>query len=332
MACVYMCVCLCTNAAVRACASSVTPIKHLSLRKRAVLKCQSPKVVALDWSPDSRHVMTASHDGHLLVWNAQQGYKVQAITLPVSWVMCCAYSPSGQYVASGGLDNTCTIYNLAARTSPMDVPVSHSLIQHSGYISACKFLHRDKEILTASGDGSVVHWDVQTERCLSIMEAHRGDVLCLATSPTDPNVFVSGGSDARLHVWDKRTTGAVQTFSSHQTDINAVDMFPDGYAIGSASDDSTCRLFDMRADRDLMALEMGADVSSPATSVSFSKSGRLLFSGYESNKIVVWDTLRGDRVSVLSGHGARIACTRTSPNGAHLATAAWDGKAMVWGI
>ena len=91
----------------------------------------------------------------------------------------------------------------------MDVPVSHSLIQHSGYISACKFLHRDKEILTASGDGSVVHWDVQTERCLSIMEAHRGDVLCLATSPTDPNVFVSGGSDARLHVWDKRTTGAV---------------------------------------------------------------------------------------------------------------------------
>ena len=36
--------------------------------------------------------------------------KVHAIPLRSSWVMTCAYAPSGNFVACGGLDNICSIY------------------------------------------------------------------------------------------------------------------------------------------------------------------------------------------------------------------------------
>ena len=43
----------------------------------------------------------------------------------------------------------------------------------------------------------------------------------------------------------------MQTFAGHESDINAVQFFPDGQAFGTSSDDATCRLFDIPADREV---------------------------------------------------------------------------------
>jgi guanine nucleotide-binding protein G(I)/G(S)/G(T) subunit beta-1 len=60
--------------------------------------------------------------------------------------------------------------------------------------------------------------------------------------------------------------------------MNGVNFFPDGNAFITASDDGTCRLFDLRADREVSCYA-SPDIMSPITSVAFSKSGRILFAG-----------------------------------------------------
>ena len=57
-----------------------------------------------------RNLVSASQDGKLIVWDSYSTNKVHAIPLRSSWVMTCAYAPSGSYVACGGLDNICSIY------------------------------------------------------------------------------------------------------------------------------------------------------------------------------------------------------------------------------
>lgn len=75
--------------------------------------------------------------------------KVHAIPLRSSWVMTCAYAPSGNFVACGGLDNICSIYSLKTREG--NVRVSRELPGHTGYLSCCRFLD-DSQIVTSSGD------------------------------------------------------------------------------------------------------------------------------------------------------------------------------------
>ena len=58
----------------------------------------------------SRNLVSASQDGKLIVWDSYSTNKVHAIPLRSSWVMTCAYAPSGSFVACGGLDNICSIY------------------------------------------------------------------------------------------------------------------------------------------------------------------------------------------------------------------------------
>lgn len=310
--------------------SDVPPIKQLPLRRTSVLRSQWSKMVALDWSRDSKHILTASQDGYMIVWNAEDGYKVQAMKLPVLWVLCCAYSPSGRLVASGGLDNACTLYNMVDRKKSYDVPIAKRLLRHKDYISACRFAS-DHELWTASGDGTVMQWDVQRDQVVSTLDAKQGDVLCLQMSPADPHTLLSGGTNALVHMWDKRTAGIVRTFHGHRADVNAVDFFPDGSAFATASEDSLCRLFDVRTGSQLLSLDRPPPRSA-ATAVTFSSSGRLLFSGYDTQKMCVWDTLRGERVSMLNVGSTHIACLGRSPDGRHVASAGWDGKTIVWGI
>ena len=76
-------------------------------------------------------------------------WQMHAIPLRSSWVMTCAYAPSGSYVACGGLDNICSIYSLKTREG--NVRVSRELSGHNGYLSCCRFLD-DNQIVTSSGD------------------------------------------------------------------------------------------------------------------------------------------------------------------------------------
>ena len=60
------------------------------------------------------------------------------------------------------------------------------------------------------------------------------------------------------------------------------------------------------------------------TSVAFSKSGRLLLAGYDDFNCNVWDTLKGDRVGVLTGHDNRVSCLGVTEDGIAIATGSWD--------
>jgi guanine nucleotide-binding protein G(I)/G(S)/G(T) subunit beta-1 len=220
-------------------AADVEPLPRIAMRVRRTLKGHLAKIYAMHWSMDKRHLVSASQDGKLIVWDAYTSNKVHAIPLRSSWVMTCAYAPSGNFVACGGLDNICSIYNLRSREG--SVKVARELSAHTGYLSCCRFLN-DRQILTSSGDMSCMLWDIDAGVRVIEFNDHTGDVMRYAPPPferqatcvTDSltmrslslgpnqNVFVSGACDTTAKVWDIRTGKAVQTFTGHESDINAV--------------------------------------------------------------------------------------------------------------
>ena len=80
-------------------------------------------------------------------------------------------------------------------------------------------------------------------------------------------------------IWDMRTGNYVQYFEGHDSDINSVKYHPSGDAIGTGSDDASCRLFDLRADREV-AKYTKESILFGVNAIDFSASGRILFAGY----------------------------------------------------
>lgn len=163
----------------------VEPLSRVVMRPRRTLKGHLAKIYAMHWSLDNRHLVSASQDGKLIVWDAYTTNKVHAIPLRSSWVMTCAYSPSGQFVACGGLDNICSIYSLrntgisgggSGAISGQITKPSRELSAHSGYLSCCRFIN-DRQIVTSSGDMTCMLWDIESGVRTMEFSDHTGDVM-----------------------------------------------------------------------------------------------------------------------------------------------------------
>ncbi|ODQ77638.1 hypothetical protein BABINDRAFT_172716 [Babjeviella inositovora NRRL Y-12698] len=227
------------------------------------LRGHGNKISSVRWSNDSRQILSASQDGFMIIWDATTAMKVNAIPLSSPWVLACAYSPNGRMVASGGLDNACTLYRIShesidhSRTGESGYGMVGGLTQnivsvfkgHTAYISGCEFLS-ENFTLTSSGDMTCALWDVSRGSRVREFMDHLGDVLCLAVpqSQHGSQSFVSGASDGYIRLWDIRQRAPAQSHFVAHSDINCMKFFPDANSLATGSDDGSIRLFDFRAD------------------------------------------------------------------------------------
>jgi guanine nucleotide-binding protein G(I)/G(S)/G(T) subunit beta-1 len=299
---------------------------HVKARK--LLKGHFGKIYALDWANDSEHIVSASQDGKLVVWHAMSTNKVEAIPLRSSWVMSVCYSPSQNFVASGGLDNLCSLFKLPY-DDPNQTKVYAELNAHEGYLSCASFLS-DEEIITSSGDSNCILWDIETKSAKRTFDDHQSDVMSLAVH-ANSNLFVSGSCDATAKLWDFRDEKApVKTFGGHESDINAIAWCGEGgFAFGTGSDDSSLRLHDIRAYRQVNKY-CDSKIVCGITSMGFSKTGKYLFGGYDDYNVYVWDTATGKTIHTLSGHENRVTCLGVPKTGQCLCTASWDLMVKIW--
>ncbi|XP_026854955.1 guanine nucleotide-binding protein G(I)/G(S)/G(T) subunit beta-3a isoform X1 [Electrophorus electricus] len=316
--------------------SGTAVVSRVQLKARKTLRGHLAKIYAMHWSTDSnslsylyflplRLCVSASQDGKLIVWDTYSTNKVNAIPLKSSWVMTCAYAPSGNLVACGGLDNMCSIYNLKGKDG--NVKVMRELAAHTGYLSCCRFLS-DSEIITSSGDCTCVLWDIETGLQKTMFTGHMGDCMSLAVSP-DFNTFISGACDYTAKLWDIREGQCRQTFGGHESDINAIGFFPSGNAVITGSDDATCKLYDLRADQELITYQ-DSSIMCGVTSLAPSLSGRLILAGYDDFSCNIWDSLKAERVGVLVGHDNRVSCIGVTADGRACCTGSWDSFLKIW--
>lgn len=308
---------------------------------RRALKGHFGKVTAMHWGGDSKLLVSASQDGNLLVWNAATNHKLQVITLRSSYVMACGIEQTnGNLVACGGLDNLCTVYRRDAPTKPIE------MANHDGFISCCRFIS-EKEVLSSSGDSTIIRWDINRAQPMNTFAEHSADVMYIAMKPGDKNVFLSCSVDKSCKLWDIRAPkAAVQTFfGAHGGDVNAIDFFQcETNVFATASQDNTVKVFDIRSMNELNSFGQSTAVSAANaaegavpvdgyTSVSCSKSGRLIFAGHMNGTIHAYDSLAAKDTPAFTfsnAHDRAVSDLGVSPQGDALCTAGWDGLLKVW--
>jgi len=316
------------NQTLSAACSGVAALGNVNMRLRRTLKGHLAKIYAMQWSQENPTLASASQDGKLIVWNAVTCLKMNAITLPSNWVMTCGYSPSGDFVASGGLDNNCSVWRIRGQTPNK---VSRELTGHDGFLSCCRFLD-NRQILTSSGDHSCVLWDIETAQQAHVFRQHTGDVMFVSLS-NEKKMFVSGSCDSTVIGWDLRSPKPTHIFPQHEADVNVVQFFPNETTFASGSDDGSCRLFDLRCFGEINRYNIEAkDPQAPPTptSLAFSASGRLLYTSYSDNSVLIWDTLKAERKANLSGGDKRVTSLGVSGDGCALCTASWDTLLRIW--
>ena len=310
---------------------SQTPLTNLKVRK--VLKQHLGKVLCVDWSPDGVHLCSSSTDGSVIIWHGPSQKPLHTLNCQIPWIIACAYGPSllSHVICYGGLDNRCTIVRIPHFSCPDSELVKATFACHTSFLSCCRFLGGEQQLLTGSGDGTSILWDVEGEKAEQTFRAVGTQVTCLDTNPANPwSVFGTGCGDNIARVYDIRSGKCEMMLEGHVSEINSVKFIPSGDCFITGSDDGTCRLYDLRSDQELQVFTRDSIVFG-VSSVDTSLSGRILFSAHDDSSINVWDIIHGERlVNYLNFHDDKITRLRVSPDGCGVATSSWDSSVKIW--
>ena len=274
------------------------------------------KVIGLAVTPDGKHLVSASNDKTVRVWDIETGQTVRTIrgeAAPGNWgvIHAMALSPDGRWLAVGG------------------------------------YLHGTDRV-SASG---VRLYDFSSGRLAAFLKGHDNVVYAVAFSP-DSTRLISGSGDKTAIVWDLTTRRQVHRLSGHTQAVKAVGFTRDGERAVTGGEDQTLRLWNVADGKPItemtehkQAAEREAERSNRegkksetwhagVVAVAASSVEDVIASGSTDGRILLWDAHTGAFLRQLAFPGgmrgaADIFSMAFSPDGRWVLSTSTEGGCLI---
>src|SRR5258708_9876614 len=148
------------------------------------------------------------------------------------YVDAVAWSPNGQFIASGSWDGTAQVWD--ARTGALLTTYRG----HKDAVSALAWSPDGQYIASGSWDDTVQVWDERPVGMQFSSRGHTDDVSALAWSP-DGQYIASGSWDHTVQVWYAQTGETLFTYRGHSEIVDAVAWSPNGQYIAPGDRNNT---------------------------------------------------------------------------------------------
>ncbi|XP_067858937.1 transducin beta-like protein 3 isoform X1 [Heptranchias perlo] len=186
-------------------------------------------------SPDDEMLVTSSRALLLKQWDWKENVCNRTWkAIHTSPVASMAFDSTSTLLATGGCDSTIKIWDVIKQYC------THNLKGSSGVVHLVEF-HPDLsrlQLFSSSMDYKVRLWNLNTSKCIMVLDAHYSAVTSLAFT-LDGNTLISSGRDKICTVWDLTTYKSQRTVPVYET-VEAVVLLPedeDFTALGLTSEE-----------------------------------------------------------------------------------------------
>ncbi|XP_026168238.1 POC1 centriolar protein homolog B isoform X2 [Mastacembelus armatus] len=277
-------------------------------------------------------------------------------------VTCADFSPNRKQLASGSVDKSLMIWNLAPKarafrfighqdvitgvqfspfgklvaTSSKDRTVrlwtpsmkgeSTVFKAHTAAVRSVAFSHDGQRLVTASDDKSVKVWSVHRQCFVYSLSQHTNWVRCARFSP-DGRLIASCGDDRSVRLWDTSTKHCINCFTDYGESATFVDFNSSGTCIASSGADSTLKIWDLRTNKLIQHYQVH---SARINSFSFHPSNNYLISGSSDSTVKILDLLEGRLIYTLHGHKGAVITVAFSRGGDLFASGGADSQVLMW--
>lgn len=270
---------------------------------------------------------------------------------------------------SGGMDKNAIIFDHANNK------VLATLTGHTKKLTACKF-HPDASkavVITASADKLTKIWSADASRSVYseafTLDSHQAEVTDMSVHPTGEYLATVGRDNAWcFHSIDRGLTLKRVVCQGDNAGLSCVQFHPDGLILGTGTEDSMVRIWDMKSQKlvhsfeghkdavhDLSFSENGyymasvagdatcrlwdlrklknvktLQLSSPGLAVSFDHSGTYLAAA-TGNSVKINLVKEWTEVTTLQGHTKDVTSLSISKDASRIYTASMDRSIKSWG-
>jgi RNA polymerase sigma factor (sigma-70 family) len=199
-----------------------------------------------------------------------------------------------------------------------------------GPVTGLMFLPGDKELISASYDGTLRVWDLATGKESRRIAGGLDLFVTAALSPDGKLIAAVTNNDSAVHVWDVATGREVHTFGNKPSHPPTLAFSPDGRTLAAGyAGEKLVRLYDVATGNELRQFQDGMEA---VQSVAFTPDGRTLVAGDDSGSVFVWDVGGKLQRSWKTQQWAqRVRGLAVAPDGRTVATTL-GGKVHLWEV
>ncbi len=249
---------------------------------RTELMAFSPDGLTLASATDDRWTNEYSDDKTIRLWDTETGQHKTTFGNPDFHVNSIAFSPDGNTIVSGGLDNI----DRPRRSFDDTVPL-----------------------------GTVLLWDAATgEHKETLIKEQTDSVFTVIYSPNGSSL-VSGSKDGTILLWDPATYQLKASLTGYP---DAIAFSPDSSTLAIATQDKKIVLYDAVSGEHKLTLTEHTD---EVYSLVFNPDGRTFAGIGGDSTILLWDAVTGEHLQTITRHTRSVSSISFNPDGNRLATA-----------
>lgn len=231
--------------------------------------------------------------GQLLVWEWQSESYVFKQQGHFNNMAALAYSPDGQYIATGGDDGKVKVWNMTSGLCFV------TFTEHTSSVTNVTFTSRGFVIVSASLDGTVRAFDLHRYRNFRTFTSPRPTQFSsLAVDPSGDLVSAGAQDSFEVFIWSMQTGRLLEVLGGHEGPVSCLCFSPVQSILASASWDKTVRLWDMM---DSWQTTETLRLTSDGLAVSYRPDGQELAVATLDGEISFWNPQSANQTGSVSG-------------------------------
>ncbi|XP_028656368.2 PWP2 small subunit processome component [Erpetoichthys calabaricus] len=231
--------------------------------------------------------------GQLLVWEWQSESYIMKQQGHFNSMVALAYSPDGQYIATGGDDGKVKVWNTNSGFCFV------TFTEHTSSVSAVTFNYTGFVILSASLDGTVRAFDLHRYRNFRTFTSPQPTQFsCLAIDGSGEIVSAGSQDYFEIYIWSMQTGRLLEVLAGHEGPISSLSFNPNQAILASASWDKTVKIWDMS---DSWKTKETLTLISDALAVVYRGDGNEIAVATLNGEITFWNPKSAVQTGSISG-------------------------------
>jgi WD40 repeat protein len=285
-------------------------------KERAALPGHQRDISAIAFSPDGQTLATGDLQGTTKLWDMASGQLLTTLAQGRFGIMSIVFTADGKTVV------TSEWYGTKQWAVPSGQLIAAIDAPKAG-LGSSVLIADEKGIVAGSQDGTIQVWDWASKKAGPHPLTVKGAAQIFPT-PDRQVLVVRGSADGVMKLWDVAANKERGTIPPCHTWA----ISPDSRSIvGSSGDSGQLREWDLTTGQLKASLE---GHNKTVDSFAYSADGKMLVSGGQDGKVIVWEPAARKRKTAEWLVGGAVVNVAFAPDGRHVAAINANGTAYLF--